>query len=152
MTNPLITIEVTLTPNDGKPSGYQFVYASDSGLVTPDGNIDLSYFDHEFVDLVFVLMPVDAIYPTFPPKGRDAVWFSKWRKHEPPPPPCPTSSGQVGSSFKKFSFPSPHELRFTDHNNDNLRYVYALRCIVMPGEPLVVDDPVIINKIGSGSV
>ena len=61
MTNPLITIEVTLTPHDGKPSGYQFVYVSDSGLVTPEGNIDLSYFDNEFVDLVFVLMPVDGV-------------------------------------------------------------------------------------------
>ena len=53
---------------------------------------------------------------------------------------------------RRSSFPSPHELQFTDQNNDNHRYAYALRCIVMPGEPPVVDDPVIINKIGIGSL
>jgi hypothetical protein len=147
MTNPLITIEVTLTPHKGKSSGYQFRYTSNSGLVALDGRIDLSNFPHDDVDIEFRLMPMATGQPTFPTQSGDAIWFVKWPKHLPPPVPCPKSAGHSGSPFHGFSHPAANRLRFTNKNMDNKRYSYALRCIVNPGKPEVVDDPVIINKI-----
>ncbi|HVR80950.1 MAG TPA: hypothetical protein VHF02_02510 [Luteimonas sp.] len=144
--NPEIRIEVTLTRHNGKPSGYQFRYTSDSGLVAPDGTIDLSNFGKDNVDLVFVLMAVGAMQPSFPPRPEDAVWFADWPKGAAPPPPCPDAPGLAHSSFSGFQVSNASTLKFTDKNNDNKRYTYALRCQV-PGEAKpVVDDPIIINK------
>lgn len=150
MINPLITINVKLVPNTGKPSGYQFHYSSESGLVEPDGNINLKYFEKENVDLLFVLQPIGAVQPSFPVNAkRDAVWFASWPVGAPPPQPCPKAPAQANSAFGNFKRPSANKLKFTDKNNDKKRYTYALRCIVVPGDPPVVDDPVIINKISS---
>ena len=148
--NPLLTIQVALSPNAGKPSGYEFRYTSDSPLVAADGNIDLGNFDHDDVDLKFVLLPMEAGQPVYPDDVEDAVWFVKWPKGNPPPPPCPRSPGHANSSFKDFDLPDATTLSFTDKNNDNQRYAYALRCRVPPSNAIVMDDPVIINKIGSG--
>ena len=154
--NPQILIEVTLTPSAGKPSGYQFSYASSSGLVDPDGSIDLSNYDKSDVQLLFDLQTVGGQQPTFamdpahPASTDAAVWFAEWPKELPPPAPCPTSPGHANSSFKSFSLPQIGQLQFTNKNKDNRRYAYALRCVVPPSIEVIADDPVIINKIGLG--
>jgi hypothetical protein len=154
MTN-MITIEVKLTPNIGKPSGYQFGYSSDSGLVAPDGSIDLNNYDKENVVLVFVLQPVQGQHPVFdadptdPKDAERAIWLAEWPKNLPQPAPCPMAPGLAHASFKAFSLPASNQLKFTDKNKDNKRYAYALRCVVPPSPDVIVDDPVIINKIGS---
>lgn len=151
--NPQIRIDVTLTPSAGKPSGFQFSYASASGLVDADGGIDLSNYDKDDVQLLFVLQPVAGQQPVFardpahPASTDDAVWFAEWPKELPPPAPCPTDPGHANSSFKDFSLPAVAQLQFTDKNKDNRRYAYALRCVVPPSPDVIVDDPVIINKI-----
>lgn len=147
MTNPLITIDVTLTPHKGKANGYQFRYVSSSGLVTPDGRIDLSNYPHDLVDLAFVLKPTDGLQPEFPVETDDAIWFVKWPKGKPPPVPCPISPLPGKGSFFDFARPNARKLTFTDRNNDNQRFAYALRCLVPGVADPVADDPVIINKI-----
>lgn len=144
-----INVAVTLTPDAGKPSGYQFTYASDSGLVADDGSIDLSSFDKSNVVLVFTLQSMASGQPTYPDPTdpTQAIWFALWPKDAPPPAPCPASSGHANSSFDHFSVGSNGtRLQFTDKNKDNKRYAYALRCIVPSVTSPIADDPIIINK------
>ena len=150
--NCTIAIDVTLSVNAGKPSGYQFSYASDSGIVRADGRIDLRNLEKEDVELVFALQPIGKgngrSQPTFDPDPKQAIWFAPWPVELPLPAPCPTSNGHPNSAFKGFKVEGGGtKLRFIDKNNDKRRYSYALRCIMAPGGKPVVDDPLIINKI-----
>lgn len=152
---PTIQINVTLSANPGKPSGYQFNYESDSGLVDADGTVDLSGYDHDDVVMLYALLAMGGVQPTFavdtahPNQIDQAVWFADWPKDQPLPAPCPTGPGQANSSFRSFSLPSASQLQFTNKNKDNRRYAYALRVVIPPGTTPVADDPIIINKIAA---
>jgi len=153
MTNPQIAITVQLTPNPGIESGYDFSYSSTSPQVGADGTIDLSNYGQDDVQLVFTLAPVAGTQPTFavntqhPNQIDEAIWFAEWPRPDPPPVPCPSSAGHANSSFRNFDLPQPQVLQFVNKNNDNRRYAYALRCQVPPGNAVIEDDPIIINKV-----
>ena len=142
-----IDIDVTLTPDPGKRSGYQFQYASESSWVSGDGTIDLTSVDKDDVVLVFHLKPVSGVQPLFPADAEQAVWFEEWPKGTPPPHPCPSGHGNSSNTFVEFSIQQAGTtLQFTDKNKNNKRNAYALRCIVPPATNPIADDPVIINK------